>query len=335
VQPGSDEWLGQVVEEIVDPDTAIVDPHHHLWPAGGRMAYGLDDLAADTGSGHRVVATVFVECRAASRADGPDHLRPVGETEFVATSADQLAAEHPDAPPIAGIVAHADLTLSAEQLADVLDAHATAAGGRFVGIRDALSRAVEPAALRIPGRYAEDKYLDPAFRSGAAELGHRGLTYDTWHYHHQNPELLALARAVPETTMVLDHFGTPLGVGMYAGRRDEIFREWAVGITELGACPNVVAKLGGLAMPDNGFGWHEDDRPPTSDEFVIAQERYYHHAIETFGPERCMFESNFPVDRFSLSYPVLWNGLKKIASRYSPDERAAMFEGTARRVYGI
>jgi predicted TIM-barrel fold metal-dependent hydrolase len=328
-------WLDQVVEDIVDPETKIVDPHHHLWPAGGAMPYGIDDLAADTGSGHHIVATVFVECRAAYRTDGPRHLRPVGETEFVAASATGLAADHPDVPPIAGIVAHADLTLPPGELAEVLDAHAAAAGGRFVGVRDALSRAVEPDVLAIPGTAAEDKYADDAFRGGVRELGRRGLVYDTWHYHHQNAELLELARAVPETTMVLDHFGTPLGVGTYAGRRDEIFDEWAADITELAACDNVVAKIGGLAMPDNGFGWHTADRPPTSDEFVAAQGRYYHHTIEAFGPERCMFESNFPVDRLSLSYPVLWNALKKIAARYSADERASMFEGTARRVYAI
>ncbi len=334
MQSGSQEWLDQVVEEVVDPDTPIVDPHHHLWPVSARMAYGTEDLAADTGSGHNIVATVFVECRAAYRADGPDHLRPVGETEFVAASADRLVAEHPGAPPIAGIVAHADLTLPADELAEVLDAHETAAGGRFVGVRDALSRALEPELLAIPGRYPEGKFADESFRAGVAELGRRGLAYDTWHYHHQNAEMLQLARAVPGTIMVLDHFGTPLGVGMYAGRRDEIFPEWAAGISALAACDNVVAKLGGLAMPDNGFGWHERDRPPSSDEFVEAQARYYHHTIEAFGPERCMFESNFPVDRFSLSYPVLWNGLKKIAASYSPTERMAMFEGTARRVYG-
>jgi len=335
VQPGTGDWLGQVVEEIVDPHVPIVDPHHHLWPDGGRMAYGLDDLVADTGSGHDIVATVFVECRAAARPDGPDHLRTVGETEFVAASAERMTSEHPDSPPIAGIVAHADLTLPPDELAEVLDAHAAAAGGRFVGIRDALSRALEPDVLAIAGRYAEDKFADEAFRAGVAELGRRSLAYDSWHYHHQNAEMLDLARAVPGTTMVLDHFGTPLGVGMYAGRRDEIFPEWAAGITALASCPNVVAKLGGLAMPDNGFGWHEQDRPPTSDEFVEAQARYYHHTIGAFGPDRCMFESNFPVDRFSLSYPVLWNGLKKIAARYTPEERTAMFEGTARRVYGL
>ena len=122
---------------------------------------------------------------------------------------------------------------------------------------------------------------------------------------------------------------------MYAGRRDEVFAEWAADIARLAACDNVVAKLGGLAMPDNGFGWHTADRPPTSDEFVAAQQRYYHHTIECFGPERCMFESNFPVDRTSLSYRTLWNGLKKIAARYTADEQTAMFSGTARRVYRL
>ncbi len=335
MEAGTAEWYGQVVEEVLEPDTRIVDPHHHLWPSGGALPYGTDELVGDTQGGHQIVATVFIECGAARRTDGPAHLRPVGETEFVTAAIEQLAADHPDAPPIAGIVAHADLTLEPDELNEVLDAHAAAADGRLVGIRDALARALEPEVLTIRASYAEGKYADDAFRRGVRTLGQRGLTYDTWHYHHQNPELLELARAVPETTMVLDHFGTPLGVGKYDGRRDEVFDEWATGITDLADCDNIVAKLGGLAMPDNGFGWHTADRPPTSDEFVEAQARYYHHTIEAFGPERCMFESNFPIDRFSLSYPVLWNALKKIASRYTPDERAAMFEDTARRVYGI
>ena len=335
LEPGSQAWLDQVVEEIVDPERPIVDPHHHLWPPGGALPYGTDDLDADTGSGHDIVATVFVECRAAARPDGPDHLRPVGETEFVAASAERLAREHPDAPPIAGIVAHADLTLEPDLLTEVLDAHVDAGGGRFVGIRDALSRATDPTGLTIPGRAAEGKFADEHFRRGVAELGRRGFTYDTWHYHYQNAELRELALAVPDTTIVLDHFGTPLGAGAWAGRHEEIYPEWAESIAAVAECPNVVAKLGGLAMPDNGFGWHTSDRPPTSDEFVEAQARYYHHTIEAFGPERCMFESNFPVDRFSLSYAVLWNALKKIAADYSEAEQSAMFAGTARRVYGL
>jgi L-fuconolactonase len=161
------------------------------------------------------------------------------------------------------------------------------------------------------------------------------LTYDAWHYHHQNVEFAALAHAVPSTMMILDHFGTPVGVGPFSNSRDEIFRQWRKDITDIAACDNVVAKLGGLAMPDNGFGWHVADRPPTSDEFVAQQGRYFHHAIETFGPDRCMFESNFPVDRDSLSYRVLWNALKKIASSYSPSERDAMFYTNAKAVYRV
>ncbi len=334
MQPGTAEWFDQVIEPIIEPDLPIIDPHHHLWPPGGSLPYGIDTLAADTGSGHKVVATVFIECRAGYRTDGPPHMRPVGETEFVAAQAVELGRQHPGAAPISGIVAHADLAIG-ERLGDVLDAHEAAGGGLFKGVRDALASALEPEALMIPGRAEPGRFANKVFRHGVRELGKRDLTYDTWHYHHQNSEMLELARAVPDTMMVLDHFGTPLGVGRYAGRRDEIFDEWAEGVAELATCDNIVAKLGGLAMPDNGFGWHEAAKPPTSDEFVEAQARYFHHTIECFGPERCMFESNFPVDRFSISYPVLWNGFKKIAAGYTPHEKAAMLFGTARRIYRL
>ena len=193
----------------------------------------------------------------------------------------------------------------------------------------------DPGALRIPGRATAGLYADESFRAGVARLGQRGLTYDTWHYHHQNLDVAALAAAVPDTTIVLDHVGTPLGVGRFAGRRDEVYADWSAGIDAIAEHPNVVVKLGGLAMPDNGFGWHERDRPATSDELVSAHERYYHHTIDRFGPERAMFESNFPVDRFSVSYRVLWNAFEKIAAQYSPAERDAMFFGTAQRVYRL
>jgi L-fuconolactonase len=187
----------------------------------------------------------------------------------------------------------------------------------------------------IPGQAPEGLYADTRFREGVAALGSLGHSYDTWHYHHQNPTFAALARAVPDTVMVLDHFGTPLGVGPYAGKRDEIFDQWKKDVAEIAQCENVVAKLGGLAMPDNGFGWMGRELPPTSDEFVEAQSRYYLHTIECFTPQRCMFESNFPVDKLSLSYPVLWNGLKKMVSAFSEDEKDAMFRGTATRVYRL
>lgn len=332
MQPGSQEWLDQVVEDVVDPDQRIVDPHHHLWPEGGALPYGLDQLHADTDDGHRVTTTVFVECFAAYRTDGARELRSVGETEFVAAAAKESAGRASQAE-IVGIVANADLTHP--DLDRILDAHAEAGGSLFKGIRHAIARDDDPGALRIPGRAPEGLSTDPAFRRGVARLGERGLTFDCWHYHHQNLEFAELAAAAPETTMVLDHFGTPIGVGRFAGKLDEVFDRWVDDIAAVAANPNVVAKLGGLAMPDNGYGWHERDRPASSDELVEAHARWYHHTIECFGPERCMLESNFPVDRFSVSYRVLWNALKKIVADFSPADRDQMFFGTAERVYGL
>lgn len=327
----NDAWGSQVQEEIIDPDREIVDPHHHLWRSEATF-YDLASLWADTGSGHNVRQTVFVECGAHYHEDGPDHLKPVGETEFVAELA-RASETEPARARIAGIVAHADLTHSA--LDDILDAHEAAGDGRFRGIRHAGASARHPEVLSIPGGAPADLYAQPAFRNGVARLGERGLTYDTWHYHYQNRDFLDLARAVPGTTLVLDHFGTPLGVGPYEGKREEIFAAWKDDVAAIAECPNVVAKLGGLAMPDNGFGWNTRDVPPTSDEFVDAQAPYYHHMIACFGAERCMFESNFPVDRLSLSYHVLWNGLKKIAAKYSEAEQQALFAATAQRVYRL
>jgi len=327
-------WLAQVAEPIVDPAQRIIDPHHHLWHDRGIGAYLLPDLWADTGAGHNVEKTVFVECHAEYSSDGPEHLRPVGETEFVAGVAAQSRKGGKGHAIIAGIVGHADLT-QGDTLNAVLDAHEDAGRGLFRGIRHAGARDPYPDDLSIGGRAPEGLYANAAFRRGVALLGTRGLTYDTWHYHHQNADFAALARAVPNTTMVLDHFGTPLGVGRYKDQREAIFATWKKDIAEIAKCPNVVAKLGGLAMPDNGFGWHERAKPPTSDEFVAAQKRYYLHAIECFGVERCMFESNFPVDKWSISYAVLWNGLKKIVADFSAEERDALCYRTAARVYRL
>jgi L-fuconolactonase len=326
--PGSDDWLALVIEEAVEPEIAIVDPHHHLWPTGGALPYGIDALHRDTGSGHRIEQTVFIECHASYDTEAPPEFAPVGETRFVAET-----AMNDPTRLISGIVAHADLRSS--RLDEILDAHVAVAHGLLRGIRDALSRAEHPEVLRIPGRAPAGLFADAAFRRGVRRLSERHLTYDTWHYHYQNRELLELARAVPETTMVLDHFGTPLGVGPYTDHRDEIYEQWKRDISDLASCPNVVAKLGGLAMPDNGFGWDTALRPPTSDEFVAAQARYYAHTIDAFGPQRCMFESNFPVDRWSLGYGVFWNACKKMTAGFSPSEREAMFAGTARRVYRL
>jgi len=332
--PGSQAWLDLAREAPIDPERPIIDPHHHLWPAAGsRVAYLLGDLWGDTNAGHHIVKTVFVECRAATRPDGPDHLKPVGETEFVARIA-RASRDGGGGAVIAGIVAHADLR-GGPLLDEALDAHAAAGGGLFRGIRHSGARDPHPESLSIPGRGAEGLYAGTAYRAGVARLGERGLTFDTWHYHHQNPAFADLARAVPGTTMVLDHFGTPLGVGPYASQREAIFSQWQRDIDAIARCPNVVAKIGGLAMPDNGFGWDQRTSPASSDELVEAQARWYHHTISCFGPGRCMFESNFPVDRRSLPYGVYWNAMKKLAARYSAADQQAMFHDNAARIYTL
>lgn len=326
-------WLAQVTEEIVEPERPIIDTHHHLWEQPSPWGiYLLEDLWADTDSGHNIEKTVFIDCGASYRTEGPGRLKPVGETEFVARLAARSAAD-PDHATIAAIVGHANLLLGSA-VGEVLTAHESAGSGLFRGIRHA-GPFDDTGTLSNPGSRNPCPYGEAGFREGMRTLGALGYTYDTWHFFHQNPAFLDLARAVPETTMILDHFGTPLGVGAYAGRRDEIFDQWAKDMAEIARCPNVYAKLGGLAMPDNGFGWHANERPPTSDEFAAAQAPYYLHTIECFGPERCMFESNFPVDKLSVSYHVMWNGMKKIVSGFSEAEKHAMFYGTAERVYRL
>jgi predicted TIM-barrel fold metal-dependent hydrolase len=333
--PGSNAWLQQVQEDVLDPDQPIIDPHHHLWTdTEGRQPYLLAQLWGDTGSGHRIEKTIFIECRASWRADGPEHLRPLGETEFVARIA-RASREGGGGPPIAGFVGHADLRLPQADLRELIAAHIHLAQGLFRGIRHSGACDPQPQALTIPGRAPPGLYADPAFREGLALLGRLGHTYDTWHFHHQNAAFADLARAVPGTTLVLDHFGTPLGVGPYAGQREAIFSAWQRDIEAIARCPNVMAKIGGLAMPDNGFGWNLREKPPSSDEVVQAQGLYYRHAIECFGPSRCLFESNFPVDRRSLSYGVYWNAMKKIAAPCSAAERQAMFHDNAARIYRL
>ena len=333
--PGTLAWRQLAREDAIDPTRPIIDPHHHLWPAtDGRARYLLADLWADTGTGHHIEKTVFVECRAGYHGDGPEHLKPVGEAQFVARIA-RASRDGGGGAVIAGFVGHTDLRQDTGLVREVLLAHEAAAPGLFRGIRQSGARDPDPQQLSILGRGPLGLYADAHFRRGLALLGELGYTYDTWHYHHQNADFAALARAVPGTTLVLDHFGTPLGVGSYASQRETIFTAWQRDIAAIASNPNTVAKIGGLAMPDNGFGWNLRDRPPGSDEVVAAQARYYHHAIECFGPARCMFESNFPVDGWSLSYNVYWNAMKKIAARYSADEQHAMFYGTAQRVYRL
>ncbi len=327
-------WLDQVQEAVIDPDRPICDPHHHLWDHPANR-YLLDELLDDIGSGHNVVSTVFVECASMYRADGPESFRPIGETEFVqGIAAMSASGGYGAARAASGIVAYANLALGDEVL-PVLEAHMAASPNRLRGIRHAAGWDESPAVRNSHTDPPRGLLLDASFRRGFTHLDRLGLSFDAWLYHPQIPELTDLARAFPDVTIVLDHFGGPLGIGPYEGRGATVFEDWKRSMATLARLPNVVAKLGGLNMPLNGFGWHKREAPATSAELVEATRHYYLHTIDLFGPGRCMFESNFPVDKASCSYPVLWNAFKEMVRDFAEDEKAAMFHDTAARVYRL
>jgi predicted TIM-barrel fold metal-dependent hydrolase len=332
--PGTKAWFAQVTEAVIDPHRLIIDPHHHLWDRPDRPPYLLPELWADTGAGHNIQKTVFVECGTHYRPDGPEALKPVGETEYIAGLAAQGAAAGPGRAVVAGIISFADLTLG-DAVEEVLAAHEKAGQGLFRGIRHAGARHPIPGEIKLSARHVPAPFRDPTFQAGVRRLGRRGLSYESWHYHTQLRDFTALAQAVPETSIILNHCGTPLGTKSFRDQREAVFQEWSAAIAELARCPNVTVKLGGLAVPDTGYGWHEAPRLPTSDELVSAQKRYYLHTIECFGVERCMFESNAPVDTRAIAYPVLWNAFKKMVADFSETEQQALFYGTAARVYRL
>lgn len=327
-------WLDASTEEPIEPDLEIVDPHHHLWevanPTYGR--YPLDELLVDTGSGHNVTETVFIDCGANYLDDGPAPLRPIGETRYVAAAAAE-SEERPGAT-IAAIVSHADLTLG-PAVEEVLEAHVAEADGRFRGIRHSGARSDDPAVPTSRSQPAEGLYRDPAFQEGAATLAAMGLSFEAWQYHPQLDMVADLARAVPDLTIIVNHLGGPLGVGQYALDRDEVLASLRTSLTDLAGLGNVVLKVGGIGMTRFGARWHERSLPPTSDELLAEWGETIRFAIDTFGPDRCMFESNFPVDGETTPYVVLWNTFKRVSTIYDEAERADLFAGTARRVYRL
>jgi len=323
-------WLARTREEPIDPEREICDPHHHLWDYP-ESRYMLSELHADTGAGHNVTSTVFVECASGYRESGPEDMRVVGETEFVLE-----AAERSDGAgaSIAGIVSHANLLLG-DRAKPVLEAHIEAGGGRFRGIRHSAAFDPSPDIRVSHSNPPPSMLLRSDFREGFACLGPLELSFDSWLYHPQIDELTDLAHAFPDTRIILDHVGGPLGIGPYQGRRREVMAAWRKSIAELARCENVVVKLGGLPMKICGFGWHKQDEPPSSAVTAEAHRPYYLHCIDHFGVGRCMFESNFPVDRAGGSYTLLWNSFQRIVGDFSEDEKAALFCNTARRVYRL
>lgn len=328
------QWLALTREEPIDPGLPIIDPHHHLWDYP-TSRYLLEDLLADTGGGHNVRQTVFVECLSKYRTSGPPEMRPVGETEFVAAiAAASESGAHGPTRVAAGIVGFADLTRG-EAVAPVLAAHLEAGGVRFRGIRHAAAWHADAAIANAHTHPPHGLMADASFRSGFGQLHRHGLSYDAWIYHTQLEELADLARAFPQTQITLDHIGTPLGLGPYANKRAEVFQAWKKAIPAVAACENVAVKLGGLAMKVCGFEWHKAPKPPTSQMLAATMTPYFEYCLEQFGVQRCMFESNFPVDKVSCGYTVLWNAFKRMTQGFSADERAALFHDTAAKVYRL
>jgi len=322
-------WLAQLAEPILDPGLPIIDPHHHIWEQVDQR-YLLPELLADTGSGHDIRATVFVQCASQYDMDAPPERRPLGETRFMTRIAEAAAGAPTRA--CAGIVGLVDLTLG-DRVASLLEEHMALAGGRFRGVRNRTAWDASPMIRSNLESPPPGPLPLPAFREGARRLAALGLTLDIWAYHPQLAQLLEVARAVPELTIVVDHCGGPLGLGPY--RRETIFAEWRASIIALAGCPNVMMKLGGLAMDVGGDQFHQQPMPPGSEALAETWRPIIETCIEAFGAERCMFESNFPVDKGMCSYPVLWNAFKRLASGASESERSALFYGTAARVYRL
>ena len=321
-----DAWLARLREDVLEPDLPIVDAHHHLWERASGV-YLLDQLEADLGAGHNVVSTVFIQCGYAYRTGGPEYLRPVGETERVVA----IAAGSPKI--CAGIVGYCDFRQT-DTVDAVLEAHVEAGRGRFRGIRQSAGwdAAVVSTVSAVPPRAI---LADPAFRAGLAKLGKHGLSYECSLYFPQLAELAAVARAFPDLPILANHCAGFIGIGPYAEAPAETLQAYRKAVQELASCPNVVVKLGGQAMTIRGFTWNDAALPPSSGQMAAAWKPIVETCIDAFGPDRCMFESNFPVDKGMCSYVSIWNAFKRLAAGYSASEKAALFHDTAARFYRL
>ena len=326
--PVNQVWLDQATELTLEPELPICDPHHHLWDYPDSR-YLLEELSADITSGHNICSTVFVECLSMYETESKIDLAPVGETRFV----EAIAASN-SIGVAAGIVSHANLRLGA-RVDEVLLAHKEASPERFRGIRHSASWDASDAVRNSHSNPPPQLYLDEKFRQGFALLSKHDLVFDAWLYHPQLLDLCSLAKAFPYQTIVLDHVGGPLGIGPYANKRAKVFESWQKHINVLSKHENVVVKLGGLGMAINGFDWHKEKLPPSSKQLAQANTPYISYCLETFGVDRCMFESNFPVDKISTSYNTLWNSFKRITKDFSSEEKAKLYHDNAARIYKL
>ena len=332
--PVRQEWLDKRHEEIIEPELPIIDPHHHLWDRPN-YRYLFPELLADVGSGHNIRATCYEQAREMYRVSGPEELKSLGETEFVSgVAAMSESGKYGPTRCIAGIIGFVDLQLGSGAKG-VLERHIAVSDGRLRGIRNGSTWSDDPILKTFTAGGPKGLLLDNNFREGFAALAPLGLAFDGWMFQTQLDDLVDLARAFPQTTIVLNHVGGPLAIGPYAGKREEAFTEWRDRIRKIAALPNTHVKLGGLGMKMVGFTFYENPDPPSSQDLEKAWRPYIETCIEAFGPQRSMFESNFPVDKGTCSYQVLWNTFKRIAAGYSADEKTALFSGTAEKPYRL
>lgn len=328
-------WRDQVIEAAIEPELPIIDAHHHVWekePFPPFDPYDETDLFADMeGCGHNIVGTVFTDSHTSYLIDGPEHLRVVGETRYAERIA-ELALERGGgaAGACAAIAPSANLLLGA-LVGETLDAHA-AVTKRFRGIRHMTAYDADVPASVGTGAAV---MMQPAFREGFAELARRHLSFDAWLLQPQLPEVIDLARSFPETLIILDHLGGPMAIGRFAGRRTEAFDMWKRDMTELATCANVRVKVGGLNMGMAGVDAVAREVPFTSAEMAAAQRDHILTAIDLFGPARCMFESNVPVDTHGAGYGVIWNAFKRVSEGFTATERNQLFYATAVDTYRI
>ena len=317
---GGNDWLALTQEPTLEPELPICDPHHHFWDyRTARVPYQrylLHELADDINSGHNVRSTVFIEARSMYRVDGPEEMRPVGEVEFVqGLAAASASGVYGPGRGAAAIVGHANLNLG-ERVEPVLEALQAASPNRFRGIRHSVTWDPNPSVENTAAHNAQGQLASEGLRVGARVLARMGFSLEGWLYFHQLPELADFAKAVPELTIILNHIGGLLRTGPYANRQEEVMSTWRSGIAAVAACPNVYIKLGGVGMPRNGFDWHTRDVPVGSEELAESSAPLINYCIEQFSPARSMFESNFPVDKVSFSYNIMYNAYKRLSKGY-------------------
>ncbi len=330
-------WLARAEPEpVLDPHLPIVDAHLHLWRPPNGYRYYIEEYAQDLAScGHNIEASVYLQCFHMYRAHGPDHLKPVGETEFaVAQAALAASGKYTSSRVAAGIVGYADLTLG-DHVTEVLEAHIEAGQGRFRGIRQLAKWDADKAVRGTYSAAGPHLYLDPEFGRGVRVLTSLGLSLDASVFHPQIPDVVKLAHAHPDANIVLIHSGSPVGHGSYAGKEDENHATWLAGMKALARCPNVTVKMGGILINLANFDFAQEPAPPTSMQLADLWRPYIEPCIELFGADRCMVSSNFPVDKVGFGYGTVWSMFKHITAAYSADEKSMIFSGTAKRVYRL